>query len=565
MLRQSIYRCLTLFLCAFFSVNAGMSQSGIYQRSSLSYGFVTTNIPSDLITPLNGVWSGKSQLVATKFDLNSIPTIFLNPSSVSDAQIQQSLMDQKVANELIAFWWARSEDGTFSIETVAERGRYNATDADVMAASSSAIGDAKMYDVGEAMISKSFYLVGAVKSLSTYEEYYDGIDAKARARAAENKTEFVPIERVYRGYSAKMDAYMFQLDFSDSIRTLFYENLWISAGDSEETKAEKKAAFDEFYFPMIQVKKSSNNSIYGREKRDRTDRNGNQLPPSPMTTLFSNLVSASKSKIDEKLLADDRFNITTTLFATNPIQAKIGTKEGLHIDTRYFVYEFKETNSGERKRIRKAVIRAKSVSKNKGLATGSTETSEFYMITGRPVDPGMLLEEKDDRGIFISGYGGATRIGGGGARADLLVSKFGQTGQPGWNLTAFFEGENDEYTNPLDTPTEFSFSRIGGGVRKDFYFIPYVRVGVGLEGGLESADYEDNPVEDEGFVQAFFVRPNIEAGVHIWHSIQIIMNIHTHGYFNPTYANEDEIDMKWSEFFEDRKGPTVFFGLRYNL
>lgn len=565
MIRRSSAGCLSVFLCIFLSVYSGYSQSEIYQRSSLSYGLVGNMIPSELKTQMNGVWTNRSQTVASRFDLNKISTRILSPTEVTDASIHQAIRNQKIGNQLIGFWWARQEDGTFSIDTVAKRGRYNATDADVMAASSSAIGSAKMYDVGEEMIAKSFYLVGAIKSFSTYEEYYDGIDAQRRARAEETKTAFEPIEREYRGYFAQMDAYMYQLDFSDSIRTLFYENLWISPGDPAELIAERKAAFDAFDFPLIQVSKSSNNSIYGREKRNRTDRNGNPLPPSPMSTLFASLISSAKSKIDEKLLSDDRFNIRTTLFATDPIQAKIGTKEGLHIDTRYFVYEFKENFKGERKQVRKAVIRASSVSQNKGLASGNTETSEFYMITGKPLDPGMLLEEHDDRGIFISGYGGATRIGGGGARADLLVSKFGQSGQPGWNLTAFFEGETDEYTNPLATPTEFSFSRIGGGVRKDFYFIPYVRVGIGLEGGLESADYEDNPVEDEGFVQAFFVRPNIEAGVHIWHSIQIIMNIHTHGYFNPTYANEDEIDVKWSEFFEDRKGPTVFFGLRYNL
>lgn len=562
---QSNFRWLSLFLCAILAMNSSQAQSNIYQRSSVSYGLVGNNIPSELKTQMNGDWTSKSQFVATRFDLNKISTRILSPTEVTDEKIKQAIIDQKIGNQLIGFWWARGENGTFSIDTVAKRGRYNATDGDVMAASSSAIGDAKMYDVGEEMIAKSFYLVGAIKSFSTYEDYYDGIDAKRRATARENKTDFEPIERVYRGYFAKMDAYMFQLDFSDSIRTLFYENLWISPGDPAELIAERKAAFDAFEFPMNQVNKSSNNSIYGREKRNRTDYNGNPLPPSPMSILFSNLISASKSKIDEKMLSDDRFNIKTTLFATNPLQAKIGTKEGLHIDTRYFVYEFKENLKGERKQVRRAVIRARSVSRNKGLASGNTETSEFYMITGKQLDPGMLLEEHDDKGIFISGYGGVTSIGGGGARADLLISKFGQTGQPGWNLTAFIEGENDEYTNPLATPTEFSFSRIGGGVRKDFYFIPYVRVGVGLEGGLESADYEDNPLEDEGFVQAFFVRPNIEAGVHIWHSIQVIMNIHTHGYFNPTYANEDEIDVKWSEFFEDRKGPTVFFGVRYNL
>lgn len=564
MLRQFTVKWLMVFLCPLLSLHDGYSQSNIYQRSSVSYGLVGNMIPSELKTQMNGEWTGKSQVVATRFDLNKISTRILSPTEVTDSKIHQAIRDQKIGNQLIGFWWARSTDGTFSIDTVAKRGRYNATDGDVMAANSSAIGDAKMYDVGEQMIAKSFYLVGAIKSFSTYEEYYDGIDDKRRATARENKTDFEPIERVYRGYFAKMDAYMFQLDFSDSIRTLFYENLWISPGDSEELITERKAAFDAFDFPLTQVSKSSNNSIYGREKRNRTDRNGNPIPPSPMSTLFSSLISSAKSKVDEKLLSDDRFNIKTTLFATDPIQAKIGTKEGLHIDTRYFVYEFKENFKGERKRVRKAVIRARSVSKNKGLASGSTETSEFYMITGRPLDPGMLLEEHDDKGLAFSGYGGSTEIGGGGARVDLLVSKFGQSGQPGWNLTAFLESESDEYFTPPVAETDFSFFRIGGGVRKDFYFIPFVRVGVGLEGGLESADYADNP-SDEGYVQAIFVRPNIEAGVHVWHNIQIIMNIHSHGYLNPTYANEDEIDVKWSEFFEDRKGPTLFFGARFNL
>lgn len=554
-----------VFVCISLSCDYGYSQSDVYQRSSISYSLVANVIPSDLKTQLHAEWRNKSKTVPTKFDLNPIPTIFLYPSEVSSGGVEQALIDQKIGNELISFWWARSEDGTFSIDSVAKRGRYNATDSDVTAASASAIGDAKMYDVGEKMISKSFYLVGAIKSFSTYEEYYDNIDAQRRASARENNTTFEPVNREYRGYFGKMDALMYQLDFSDSIRTLFYENLWVSEGDSEDVIAERKAAFEEFHFPMDQVAASSNISVYGREKRNRTDRNGNPIPPSPMTTLFTKFISETKSKINGKLLANDRFNVLTTLYGVDPIQAKIGTKEGLSVDTRYFVYEYKENYQGERKRVRKAVIRAKVVTQNSSISTGNTQPSEFYMITGTPLDPGMLLEENDDKGIFISAYGGITEIGGGGIRGDLLISKFSQTGKTGLNLSGFIEGEGDEYDTPPISETSFSFTRLGLGFRKDYYFIPYVRVGVGVDGGIELADYEDNPSEEGGYAQAFFVRPNVEVGVHVWHSIQLVMNMQIHGYFSPTYANGDEIPIGWSDFFEERNGPSLFFGVRYNL
>ncbi len=60
---------------------------------------------------------------------------------------------------------------------------------------------------------------------------------------------------------------------------------------------------------------------------------------------------------------------------------------------------------------------------NRQKASGDTETSEFYQIAGRRIQPGMLMEQHNDLGLGVfAGYKSGA-LGGFNANVDLLRMK----------------------------------------------------------------------------------------------------------------------------------------------
>lgn len=84
---------------------------------------------------------------------------------------------------------------------------------------------------------------------------------------------------------------------------------------------------------------------------------------------------------------------------TKPISAKIGKKEGLSFDQRYFIYENQQRKDGTLFKKRVAVVKSMKVADNRQVTTGQSEASEFYKIFGGKVDNmGMFMEQKNDEG-----------------------------------------------------------------------------------------------------------------------------------------------------------------------
>jgi hypothetical protein len=97
------------------------------------------------------------------------------------------------------------------------------------------------------------------------------------------------------------------------------------------------------------------------------------------------------------------FQVKTSIFSTNPIFSKIGLKEGVSVDQRYFVYENTQNSKGVIKLKRRGVVRATSkIDDNRQNSTGKTVGSKFYQVAGSKLDKGMLLQEKYDAGMGLS-------------------------------------------------------------------------------------------------------------------------------------------------------------------
>ena len=76
------------------------------------------------------------------------------------------------------------------------------------------------------------------------------------------------------------------------------------------------------------------------------------------------------------------FRLKVTVFKAYPVSAKLGTKEDLYIDQRFYVYEIEQEKNGNQKINRKGVVRVKTINDNKQVATGSSLPSVFQQVAG---------------------------------------------------------------------------------------------------------------------------------------------------------------------------------------
>jgi hypothetical protein len=183
------------------------------------------------------------------------------------------------------------------------------------------------------------------------------------------------------------------------------------------------------------------------------------------------------SKADNYLAdVNPDFQVQTPIYALSPIRARVGTKEGLSVDQRYFVYEQVQDARGVVTSKRRGVIRAKKVAYNAG---NNALTSSFYQTSGGKLDAGMNLKQAPDAGMALAVYGGPNDVS---ALLELNIGMWAS--KHGMGETNFPYGTKVyiKYTHPLNEMTTFienldgttdkvkSLGILGGGVSKDICF-----------------------------------------------------------------------------------------------
>jgi hypothetical protein len=470
-------------------------------------------------------------------------------------KIYLTLKDQRLANEVIAKWWARKDDGTFGVELLQERGAYDATDAEVIAARAGIRGMAGVMDAGEELINKSYILVFDFYNTKTMDQYYNDVDNNRRELARQLERDYTPVERNMEGYRTDIMAHLFRIDYNDSVSAVFYQEMWIDPeNDDIQTRNAKRNQFDEFKFPLAYVTSvkttiqsaQSKKAVFGKKTDDQ---------------LFEKLV---EDAIDDVLFQFstryEDFRVKTAVYNTRPIQAKIGRKEGVSVDQRYFVYEYQLNTQGEAVPVRKGVIRASNkITDNRQVATGETSPSKFYQVAGRRIQPGMLIQQQNDFGLGITmGYGIDSEIIGSGfwVMAELNISQImGRAGgqlSPGIKLfvDAGFDGIDDD-----DLP--LSIIAVSGGLSKDLYLLRNVHVAPFLGIGYESvspkedgsiiANNEITSVEKNGeLLFTLYGTAGARLGINLRHNIQLLPSVtYQLGNYNDyVISNENLEDME---------------------
>lgn len=241
--------------------------------------------------------------------------------------ITKYLNQNKIANQLVAKWFNRKDDGSFDMSLIGERGYYNASEMEANIAKGSARGTSSLADAGEELIKNTFVVVSKFNFVSNEIAAAitrEAAKAKARdikipaAKEAALKAADEAYEKAKEGYSVWTTAYLYKLKWNDSTAAVFYNDLWM---DKSNIDPKRKEAFDNtnlFELEFVGAEKATSLVMFSLKEK-RTEEQIVEL-----ATIRN--IDAVYAKLQKEY---DVFKTKTPLYTGNPITAKIGMKEGL--------------------------------------------------------------------------------------------------------------------------------------------------------------------------------------------------------------------------------------------
>ncbi len=254
--------------------------------------------------------------------------------------IENYFNKNKIANKMIAKWFDRDSLGAFDMNLIGERGMYNASDMAAKIAQGTARGTASLADAGEELIKNTFVVVTKLKFVSN-EVVAAGIREVSLEVAHQIENEMMRelaisaankvYEKTKEGYSVWTTAYLYQLNWNDSVAAVFYNNMWM---DKSNIDPAKKAAFDNsnlFSLSFVGSEKASSLVTFSLKKGE-----GNRTDEQVIRLATIRNIDAVYAKLQKKY---DVFKTKTPLYTGYPITAKIGMKEGLEGGEKFEVLE----------------------------------------------------------------------------------------------------------------------------------------------------------------------------------------------------------------------------------
>lgn len=405
------------FICL-YSTAIGQNQTTkvntSYLRPSITMLFAQPQNPNETVV----VNKFRTLEIDNKFDNHTVAFPDIEMPDTLDLQKIKTYVES-ASNPIIAKWWGRDEKGNFNYSLVTERGLHTATDADAIISQNTNTDRLEM--LGEQLIDKSYILLYEITELYNTEEYYNRLDAKNR-----NNKNYTPAKRTQEGYYCDFNVYVYKVVFNDSVANQFYSDYWVDSNNQDSLKVE---AWENASFPvqMITSTKGTVSSTQPKDKqKNETYKSMKELLEDLPAKIQENTIFELGRKIDD-------FRLKVTVYDTYPITAKLGTKEDLYIDQRFYAYEIEEDQNGNQKANRMGVIRVKQISNNDGIATGETEPSIFYQVSGKRIYSGMFMDSRDDLGLILNaGLNTANNKATSGFYLgfDMQISRFIK--KPGW-------------------------------------------------------------------------------------------------------------------------------------
>jgi hypothetical protein len=543
-----------------------------YERVSLTVIYIDDPSPdpnySSSISQSVRTFIEQARLVGPKYNDHTLSTRFVNidienftaenRSMIGNPKDAAKILDyinrSDLSRQVMAKWFERRPDGTLSMDLIGQRGLYNATNNDYITAAATQRQFGSLKDQGENLLKLSYLLLVNFSDI----QYKEGKEPGTG------------------DYSGMARGYLYKLNWNDSISANFYENLWIGEGDPESVKAARKQRFNETTFPFVFVRNVNTSvaqplvSLIANKKADAEKRSA------LFTTLYENLMVELDSRVPD-------FQVRQNLISSKPIGASIGSKEGLYVDQRFFVFENVQKKNQELIKKRRAVIRAKRVVNNENVTDGTTNPSTFYQVAGGKIDHfGMFMEQKNDKGIAVTGALASGEMGGFNfslaynlSRSMSKTMKI-KTIPTGINFFVDLGLDNGYYLANIpdyyysENLESFFFLRGSGGFSKDFYFLRNFHITPRIGYGVEyTTIYPSgtNSVYPEGLTaMGDHVLLGGSLSMNLRHNVQLTGGLNYYISVGDLWLKSGSASLptpgyRWSYLFPGRQGMSAFVGV----
>lgn len=458
--------------------------------------------------------------------------------------------DHKIPQKVLSVWFNRQPDGSFNIDTIRKRGMYNASDNEFMIATSSKRGIASLMDEGLKLVDQSYILLFDFYNIASFEEFYNY-----------NKTKKKDRDQV--GYMANAKIYVLKLVFDDEVASSFFNDFWIS--QEEVDKTAKKASFENHRFSFVPVSMTqtrlqasqSAKRFLGIGKRKSDEEFFREIAQSALNSALANL-EVSASDVQVKAM----------ISTVRPIGAKIGKKEDLKFENRYFVYENQLDKRGNQIAKRVGVVKAYKIIDNREIASGTTQPSLFYQIAGKKIDnQGMYLISRNNLGFNVSGGFSIGGKEGFTAKAEYYISKnlgrlvgSGRSGKLLTSISLYTELGFHKDSRFATGKISYSTWTFGLGkslyLSRNFHATPFGGI------GFESASWESLY---GGSVSEPRMEYGVLAGINLRHNFQLmtgLSKIDAFGQATLRDADGNTTGNYYGTAFDGRDGMSFSLGFR---
>lgn len=318
--------------------------------------------------------------------------------------IEPFIYGNDVAKQIVSKWFDRKSDGTFDMELVKARGLYDADYFDRMMAEQSVRGKSLLVDAGEDLIGNTFVIFNDIEYLDKEKAaawaslgvvLASGIaqvavnDASLAKSIRNTEKSITDFNDKIGGFRVTITSYLYRLRWDEPTAGTFYSQYY-----SSEPNAEKKMAYqnDKGTFHLDYV------GSY-KVKTGETTIDGVKDQHSMIRKVCQRAIDKNIAQLQKEY---EDFRVTTPLFSTSPLYAKIGKKEDITPKSRFEVLEEVEDSEGKTFYRRIGIVKpikgriwdnrymAEFEKENKNSTLTATE---FEVVSGRGFRPGMLLRQ----------------------------------------------------------------------------------------------------------------------------------------------------------------------------
>jgi len=520
--------------------------SADYDRCGISYVLVDAFSESRFV-PLIATYHSTLSVPDKYFD-NRIAADVLQEDVFSrvspgskENQISQAIRLQKLPNKVMDCIFA-SDGKIWKLDSLFKRGQYNMSDDQVLLLKNSAKGftaGSENAIWSEKIIKKSFIIALAPLNIQSMDEIYDRQDVRNQelSKRSKGKIPYKPVDRLFRGYKGTIHAYCYKININDTLMN----EMWMNFGS--------KSRRDSMSYPLILMAKTEFNVESLEPRKALGYSSENALLHQLMIGVHSKALSSFESTVSD-------FRVRAPLVSVRPPEAKVGLKEGVFLDQRFFVYE-NVLKNGQPVTVRRGVIRAKRVPDNRTIATGQSSQTKFYQVAGGRLDPGMLIEQRPDFGLsFFAGSciptsrnrnwfngrvslniaGAAHSDGTNGLPSQLrIILDFDFYYQKGADSTKVQQYFGSRYKS-----NDLSTLGFGLGVQRDFHFLHYFQFSPFATLNYNIISYADtnlnkkaNATLGKDWGKTISLKAGADLGINLTHNFKLVFS----GYANTLSKN----------------------------